>query len=281
MDKTEKKLSYYPSGKLRSERYLKQGVPHGQYRDWHENGVVASEGQYRNGLPEGKCQQWDEEGNLIASYEIKNGTGIQKTWLPKPQQWIEISWVNGMKNGRQRSSLKDGTILGDIYWINDQPVRKAKYFEECNINMELPHYDDDEEISKAKYKEKCKENERSSRDGDDDLINNILTSKDLHEALDWLTETNVPERSLGECKYNEESIAIIQSLYSVGAVKIWVFDIDGNPDEEQNSGRLIVELPDNPEKRAELLLKCVEIGDNKCFDPEPDTGQRYTLVMLD
>lgn len=109
----------------------------------------------------------------------------------------------------------------------------------------------------------------------------LFTEKEMVEALSWLTESGVPERSLGECQSQEDSIELVKGIYTLGAVKVWVFDIDGEPDEEQNSGRLIVELPKDSQKRQQVLEKCGEIGEELGFDPEEDTGQKYTLLMLD
>jgi len=114
-----------------------------------------------------------------------------------------------------------------------------------------------------------------------ELEKSILASGRAREAMSWLKESSVPERSLGECRSCESSVKLVQELYDSGAVKVWAFDIDGEPTEEQNSGRLIVELPENPMTRANLLAKCNEIGAEQGFDPEQDYGQRYTILMLD
>jgi hypothetical protein len=114
-----------------------------------------------------------------------------------------------------------------------------------------------------------------------ELEKSILASGSAHEAMSWLKEPGVLERSLGECSSYEASVELVQDLYNIGAVKVWVFDIDGGPTEEQNSGRLIVELPKSSIERANLLAKCAEIGAKQGFDPEPDYGQRYTIIMLD
>ena len=115
----------------------------------------------------------------------------------------------------------------------------------------------------------------------DEMEKSIIASGNAREAMSWLTEVNVPERSLGECSSSETSVELIQELYNLGAIKVWVFDIDGGSTEEQNSGRLIVELPNEPQKRTLLLAKCAKIGSESGFDAEPDTGQQYTLLMLD
>jgi hypothetical protein len=113
------------------------------------------------------------------------------------------------------------------------------------------------------------------------FIIRILESGDACEALTWLTEKFVPERTLGEAKSREAGIALVKSLYKIGAIKVLVFNIDIIPTGEQNSGRLIVELPKGSTERANLLAKCAEIGAEQGFDPEPDYGQRYTILMLD
>ncbi|MHC4499773.1 MAG: toxin-antitoxin system YwqK family antitoxin, partial [Planctomycetota bacterium] len=139
-DKVEQKKFYYPSGKLWSERYYKQGVPHGRHREWHENGVLASEVYLKDGVPDGIGRQWDENGDLIVEYEIKNGTGIQKVWIGNQGIWAETSWVNGTRTGRLRAYLEDGTVMGDTFWIRNEKVSKKRYMEACKTDQSLPRY---------------------------------------------------------------------------------------------------------------------------------------------
>lgn len=115
----------------------------------------------------------------------------------------------------------------------------------------------------------------------DDIERSILASGKAFEALGWLTKPGVPERTLGEATTHETSMALVKSLYELGAVRVWVFDIVALPTGEENSGRLIVQLPESPDKRKRLLKKCAEVGAEQGFDPEPDQEQCYTLLMLD
>ena len=287
-DEIEQKKFYYPNGKIEAERSYKQGVPHGYHREWHENGILASEICFNYGAPEGVGRQWDKDGNLLFSYKIRNGTGIQKVWFADQGIRAEISWVNGKMTGRQRTySIDDGAIMGDTFWIENEEVSKKYYIEACKTDPNLPRYA--KECDKPK---KTKRNDQlintveanvnsKCRIDQEGFVSELLASKDIHEALSWLTESNVPERSLGEAQEREASIALVKSLYQLGAKNVWVFDIDGDLDEEQNSGRLIVELSEDRNERHKLLVKCAEIGAAQGFDAEPDTGQRYTLLMLD
>ncbi len=287
-DEIDQKKFYYPDGKLKAERSYKKGVPHGCHREWHENGILASEVYFNCGVPEGVGKQWDKDGNLLVSYEIKSGTGIQKSWFADQGFWGETSWLNGKMTGRQRTYwIDDGTVIADTFWIENKQVSKKKYIEACKIDPNLPRYatECDKQEKTKTYDQLINTSETSGnskyRVNEEGFVSELLASKDIHEALSWLTESDVPERSLGETQEREASIDLVKSLYQLGAKNVWVFDIDGDLDEEQNSGRLIVELSEDHNKRHKLLIRCAEIGVTQGFDAEPDTGQRYTLLMLD
>jgi len=282
-DGLEQKEFYYPSGKLEAERSFKEGIPHGYHREWHENGSLASEVRYNNGVPEGVGKQWDRSGNLIFSYSIYNGTGIQKAWFPDQGIWAEISWLYGKMTGRQRTyMINDGTVIGDTFWIENKSVSRKSYSKACETNPNLPRYEKDSDKPRKKHIPKPSTIAfMSDKDSIDDFTSDLLASESAHEALSWLTERGAPERSLGEAQGKESSISLVESLYKKGAKSVWVLDIDDSLDEEQNSGRLLIELPKNRIERYKLLAKCAEIGVENGFDPEPDTGQEYTLLMLD
>jgi len=278
----EIRKSYYPSGKLRSERSFRKGIPHGCHRVWHENGVLASEEHLKDGVPDAVGRQWDEQGNLIVTYEIKNGTGIQKTWLPTQGLCSEIPWVNGKISGRQWCYHEDGTLGGENFWIRDKKVSKKRYLEACKSDPTLPQYE--------KEKKKCQEAPAIRPVPRADVVSaaefekiaqSKLVAGSAFEALSWLTEPSRPARSLGEASSQQDSIELIKELYGAGATKVWVIDVHGGPNEEQNSGRLLIELPTDTAERHSILAKCGEIGTELGFSPEPDVGQRYTLVMLD
>jgi hypothetical protein len=239
--------------------------------------VLASELCFKEGVPDGIGKQCDTKGNLLGTFEIKNGTGIEKKWYEDGTIENEISWVNGTTTGRWRMYEKDGTILGDIYWIKNRQVSKKRYLEACKTDPTLPRYEEsDKAAPKIKQPVSISKSENS-----DELAKSILARKDVFEALKWLRDTSMPEHSLGEATTQNDSIELVESLYKAGAITVWVFDIDGGSDEEQNSGRLLIELPRNQSMRKKLFSKCAEITVEQGFDPEEDTGQKYILVMLD
>jgi hypothetical protein len=280
MDECEIKKTYYSNGRIESERSYLKGTPHGWHREWYENGILSSEVCFKKGVPDGIGKQWSKNGDLILSYEIKDGTGVQKSWTEEQGLGDEVSWVNGTITGRWRVYFRDGSIVGDTYWIKNRKVSKKKYIEMCTVDPTLPKYED---LFGGKKPRKS----GLSRGGKFDKFSNnnfcdkLFSEHQMVDALKWLTEPNVPERTIGECTRPEDSIELVKGFYVIGAVKVWTFDIEGGQDEEQNSGKLVIELPGDPQKRQRIFEKCGEVGEESGFDPEPDNGQKYILIMFD
>lgn len=296
MSEIEIKKTYYPNGQIESEgEFLngvphgrrhrwyensilafegsfKKGAPHGPNRHWFENGVLASEVNFKEGVPEGIGRQWDKTGKLLVSFEIKNGTGVQKHSSEEQGLWSETSWVKGTWTGRQRTYDKEG-VIGDTYWIKNRKVSKKKYIEACKTDPTLPRYDD------IKPKKKLPVTKKNPESDNDDFCEKILSSGKAKEAREWFESGNC---FLGEDSDEQDSVKFIESLYKAGAHKVWVFDI--NTDEssgQQYSGRLIIEMPEKPQKRKKIFSICDEIAEDLGFNAENDCGQRYRLLMLD
>lgn len=286
-DEIEKIKSYYPNGQIESECSFKNGIPHGKHQHWHENGVLAREWNFKNGIPDGVGNQWDLNGNLIVNYEIVNGTGVQKMWVEAQQFFVENTWHNGRMTGRTRIYLKNGTVINEGYQFQGQMVSRKKYLEECKKDTTFPRYAKEcDKPKKTKRNDQLIDTVEASENSklhidEEGFVSELLASKDIQEALSWLTESNVPERSLGEAQEREASIALVKSLYQLGAKKVWVFDIDDYGDEGQNSGKLIIELPDDPTKRLRLFKKCGDIANSLGYDAEIDTNQEAIFLMLD
>jgi hypothetical protein len=269
------KQTYYADGQLQSERSYRRGIPHGWHREWHANGIMASEVCLRDGVPDGVGRQWDVEGNLILSYEIHDGTGVQKLWFEEQGIGGEMPWVGGKLTGRQRTFYRDGTTCAYTYWIANKKVSRKRYDEECQRDAGLPKYETQDEPSFVNP------SMRVSSADTDDLARAILARQGAHEALSWLKDDSTPECSLGEASTINDSIALVESLYRAGAVRVWVFDVRGSGAVGQNSGRLLVELPNDAKPRQMLLSECSKIGAEQGFSAEVDYDQQYVVLMLD
>lgn len=107
-----------------------------------------------------------------------------------------------------------------------------------------------------------------------DLIENTESA----EVLPWLHDNSKP-RSLGVLGGTEESIEFIQEVFDAGAVQVFAVEIDDG--DFENTGKLCIELPDNPELRQRVLDWTGEIAREQGYEQEPDIGQKYVFVMLD
>jgi hypothetical protein len=151
----------------------------------------------------------------------------------------------------------------------------------CELDETLPRYDDLVKDKKTTRKPKKEAFSGGSYFDYEAYYNKLFSEHQMVDALQWLIEPDVPERTLGECTRPEDSVELVKDFYILGAVKVWTFDIDGAPDEEQNSGKLVIQLPEDSRKRKKILEKCNGIATVKGFDAESDYGQKYTFVMLD
>ncbi len=62
-------IQRWPNGYPRTETHcvldsVREPVPHGKHRAWHENGTLAEEGRYEQGRRIGVWRFWDPEGQL-------------------------------------------------------------------------------------------------------------------------------------------------------------------------------------------------------------------------
>lgn len=57
--------SFYENGMPWSETEFKDGVRHGSSVSWYKNGQKRYEGFYTNGVESGKWTYWDEKGNVL------------------------------------------------------------------------------------------------------------------------------------------------------------------------------------------------------------------------
>jgi hypothetical protein len=234
-------------------------------------------------------RHWNADGKLVDSFEMKEGTGVFRTWeLDRAtSQWHplgETNLVNGRRTGKVILHMGDGEGL-EQFWINDRRVSKKRYFEATTQDKTLPQYPPEPAVRRPRFPRVKRT--RPPRKVSDDLPLKLLAGPNVREALAWLEETREPSRSLGAADSvpvyasQPESLKFVKKLYRLGAVKVHAVEIDGAANEDQNTGELVVELPDEPEARKKVLQVCNRCVRRHGFDPYPDTGQRYVFFKLD
>jgi hypothetical protein len=100
------------------------------------------------------------------------------------------------------------------------------------------------------------------------------------EARDWLARGE-STRTLGEFASTASSIRFVSQLVRAGALAAWAVQIDRYPDGTENTGRIVVELPDNREARAKILARLSRKSKAMGAGPIEDAGQKYVFLMLD
>ncbi len=98
------------------------------------------------------------------------------------------------------------------------------------------------------------------------------------EALGWL-KSGSGANTLGETS-NEESVRLIQAIYSAGAAQVLAVEID-DYEGFQNTGKLVIALPTDPDARKAVFIWHAEQAESMGFDGERDIGQTHLFSMLD
>lgn len=283
---------YHENGSISLEQARVDNRPHGVTREWHPNRVLAHETPYDHGVIDGVEKYWNDQGELYDSFEIKKGTGVRRDWRPdSDNRWFlnsEITFVDGKMTGRHLAYWDGGRTAIESYSISDRDVSKKRYFEACETDPTLPRYDWRPPLPRAKIPRlKRRRKPLEPPEVADALPLRLLEGPDVREALVWLEESREPSRSLGAANSvpvfasQDESLDFIKKLYSLGAVAVHAVEIDGGPDEDQNSGKLVVELPQDTQCRKKLLQFSNRLARGHGFEPDPDGGQRYIFMMLD
>jgi hypothetical protein len=188
----------------------------------------------------------------------------------------------GKWTGRQLAYFEDGELAGASYWLSNEKVSKKRYSEACKRNPNLPQYDGElRSLAKKPTRKKAVKVTIHLSQQPDELPSKLLQGPCMREALVWLEESRAPSRSLGEAMGQDESIRLVKKLYSLGAVTVHAVEIDGGATEDQNTGRLVIELPQDQKRRAMLLKFCGKIAREAGFHPAPDVAQRYMYLTLD
>ena len=115
----------------------------------------------------------------------------------------------------------------------------------------------------------------------------LASAPDAMEAREWLKtghERGFALVTLGELDSVKESLALVEKAYAAGAVCVTAIEIGNYPDIMgglQNTGRLVITLPDVQSKRAKVFAWAGKIANEQGFDATVDDGQTYLFVMLD
>ncbi len=69
---------FYENGNIYAETYYNEGVINGNFKDYYENGVLRFAGEYKNGLQDGTWKYYTENKILKSIIEYQNGEFIEQ-----------------------------------------------------------------------------------------------------------------------------------------------------------------------------------------------------------
>lgn len=89
--------SYYPSGKIRTDATVRNGLLDGPATMFYESGTKMSEANYRAGLLDGKAFSFYESGSKKSTAEYKQGLlhGKSANWKEDGSIIDEVTFVEG------------------------------------------------------------------------------------------------------------------------------------------------------------------------------------------
>jgi hypothetical protein len=112
----------------------------------------------------------------------------------------------------------------------------------------------------------------------DKLCKTLLAEKENREALSWLEQSKPGDiRTIGE-QSPEDSLKIVKGLYSAGAVKTQVIEIERVAGYGETTNIVCVELPAAVSARRALFKIESKTASSQGFDPVPDEGQTYLFL---
>ena len=125
--------------------------------------------------------------------------------------------------------------------------------------------------------------ETSAREEHDQLIARLLKDSAKMEAGEWIESGGDEQgRTIGSSKTKQDSLNLIQGIYRAGAVKVIAVNIQRRPKSAgEHVGKLVVELPQDSNRRKTIFEWCKAQGESLGYSPEIDQGESHLFLLLD
>lgn len=90
------------------------------------------------------------------------------------------------------------------------------------------------------------------------------------------------QRTIGTCRRTATSTKLVRKLYSLGASEVVAAEIEAARNEGgQHTGKLVIKLPKETERRKAIFQWCQQQGDSLGFSPDLDEGESHLFLLLD
>jgi hypothetical protein len=234
---------------------------------------------------------FDHSSGKLAAERPKGGTGVARFFNENGTVRME-GWIQkGVHVGYVKIFDTDGTLLMVKFWNNLKYISKKEYHALCDKDPGLPRFDDigeynflAEDLKREQRHQREEAKQIQQQDNSEDLENEVFCQqllKDEHteEVVSWLKQPRVVA-TLGELQTNRESLELARRLYRLGAEKVFAVEI-ASDEHGENSGKLVIALPTDTEKRKRLFRWAGANARELGFGPDVDIGQKHLFAMLD
>jgi hypothetical protein len=184
----------------------------------------------------------------------------------------------------------DGVKTGEMYFVNKKLASRKRYEKARVEYADMPCPDTEvEDFGGELLKDVRAQRQQRARAAKehipdpgaaariDEFCQSMLAAGKRADAESWIESKG---HTLGEYSH-AKSRNLVRKLLRIGARCVHVCDIDDYDDNQENSGHLVVELPDDSEKRRQVLREIDRIVAPQGYDGNFDDGQRYAYVKLD
>lgn len=110
---------YYPTGELKSESKLKDGLKQGKESLYYISGHLQAQANYKNNLLNGEYKEYHEDGNILAktSWIYGKRNGLYEYWFGNQQKQFQLSFVDDRIHGPYQEWYENGNRRSEGQWI--------------------------------------------------------------------------------------------------------------------------------------------------------------------
>jgi hypothetical protein len=221
--------------------------------------------------------------------ELPSGKQIMKRFDADGRVASE-SHTYGMLDIGITIEFHEGVKTGEMYFVNKRLVSRKRYDKARADYADMPPPDSALEDfgaelvkdAQAERRQRAKVAKEHVPDADaaakiDLFCQTMLTTGKQDDAITWIESRT---HTLGEYSH-AKSRNIVNRLMRVGAIRVHACDIDSYDDDQENTGHLVVEIPDESKARKSVFREIARLASLEGFDGDLDNGQRYAYVKLD
>lgn len=154
---------FYPDGTVSSEGTIRNGLPDGYWKAYHENGMIKSEGNRRDHKLEGIWRFYDQGGKPVLEITYRDGkkNGIRTSWLDR--EIVRECFIDDVKEGLTEYFHAGGRKRQDIPYVKGLEQGIGKEYNESGEIITMTEYKKGFIVERVKINRKDKFGRRQGK----------------------------------------------------------------------------------------------------------------------